>query len=719
MKLILVESPTKSKTLGKFLGKDYKILSTKGHIRDLPKKSLGVDIENNFEPQYVIPTRQKQTVAKLKEESKRADKIILSTDPDREGEAISWHLKEILKLKDYERVSFHEITKEAILKALKTPAKIDNDLVNAQKARRILDRLVGYKLSPVLWKKIYRDFSLSAGRVQSVALRLVAEREKEINDFQPKDYWLVYAHLINQDSFRAKLIKIQDKSITKPGIVRKAVIEKIKSDLEDNTDFKVEKINKKEITKNPFPPYTTSSLQQDAWIRLNYSAKYTMSLAQSLYEKGLITYHRTDSFNLATSSKKQAKKIIESKYGKKYYKERNYKSKGNTQEAHEAIRPTDPARQITIKQTSEKKLYELIRKRFLASQMVAAKLNQIKIDIRAINKKSYLFRISGQKITFDGFTKVYPIKIHEKDLPTLTKGEKLSLQKLEILQKKTLPPSRYSEATLIKELEKNGIGRPSTYAPILTTILNRGYVKKEDKKLKATDVGMVVNNLLVTHFPKIVDLQFTAKMEDDLDKIAEGKKNWQKVLKNFYEPFIKNIKDKDQNLEKQNILKKTSEKCKKCKKGNLVIKLGRNGKFKACNRFPECDYTEPIEDEAEDKKKMIEAFGTKKCPQCSAKMEIKQGRYGMFWSCSNYPKCKHTEKLEKKTNIPCPKCQNGYLIKKGTRKGTIFYGCSNYPKCKFSLNNEPTGEKCPKCNSLLVKKDKEVICSNKKCDYKK
>jgi len=716
MKLILVESPTKSKTLSKFLNDDYKILSTKGHIRDLPQKKLGVDTENDFKPKYVIPSRQKKTIKSLKKESENADKIILSTDPDREGEAISWHLKEVLDLKDYERVSFHEITEEAILDALKSPRDIDEDLVNAQQARRILDRLVGYKLSPLLWKKIYRDFSLSAGRVQSVALRLVAEREKEIRDFNPETYWLIYAHLENGEVFRSKLIKIEGEKIDKPGITEKEIYEKIKQKLE-KASYEVIDVRKSEKKRSPYPPYTTSSLQQDASIRLNYSSKYTMRLAQTLYEKGLITYHRTDSFNLSKSSKATAKEIITDQWGEKYYKSRNFKSKGRTQEAHEAIRPTNPKKETVEGKKQEKKLYDLIRRRFLASQMASAVIERKKIDVKA--DKKYLFRASGQKILFDGFMKVYPIKMKEQTLPELAKGDILNLEELETQEKETTPPARYSEASLIKELEKNDIGRPSTYAPTLATIQSRNYVEKIKKKLHATDVGIVVSNLLVNHFPDIVDMKFTAKMEKKLDEVAEGKEDWQKMIKEFYEPFIKKVKEKEKSLDKQNILQETDEDCPQCDGGKLVIKLGRNGKFKACSRFPDCEHTEPMEDEKKETEKMMKEFGPQTCSECGSDMELKQGRYGIFWGCSNYPDCKNTERLEKNTGIDCPKCDKGTIVKKVNRKGKIFWGCSSYPKCKFGTNYEPTGERCPECDSIVVKKKGKEVCLDKKCNYEK
>ena len=716
MKLILVESPTKSKTLTKFLGDEYKILSTKGHIRDLPQKKLGVDTDNDFEPKYVIPKRQRKTIKSLKKEVGDAEKIILSTDPDREGEAISWHLKEALGIKNYERVSFHEITKEAILNALENPRDIDENLVNAQQARRVLDRLVGYKLSPLLWKKIYRDFSLSAGRVQSVALRIVAEREKEIRDFDPITYWLIYAHLKNGSDFRSRLIKIDGDKISKPGITKSEDFEKIKSELEGDVSYKVADVRKSEKKRSPYPPYTTSSLQQDASIRLNYSSKYTMRLAQTLYEKGLITYHRTDSFNLSKSSKAVAKEIITDKWGKKYYKSRNFKSKGRTQEAHEAIRPTNPKSKSIKGKKQEQKLYDLIRKRFLASQMSSALIERKKIDVEA---DKYLFRASGQRVLFDGFMKAYPIKMKEQTLPDLSEGDVLNLEELETQEKETTPPARYSEASLIKELEKNDIGRPSTYAPTLATIQSRNYVKKIKKKLHATDIGIVVSNLLTEHFPDIVDMDFTAKMEEKLDEVAQGKEDWREMLGEFYEPFIKKIKEKEESLGKQNILEETDKDCPECEEGKVVIKLGKNGKFKACSSFPECEYTEPMDDEKEEIKRMKEEFGPKKCSECGSEMKLKQGRYGMFWGCTNYPDCKNTEKLIKETDIDCPKCDDGKIVKRVNRRGKLFWGCNSYPKCKFGTNYRPTGETCPECDSIVVEKKGKKVCLDKKCDYKK
>ncbi len=716
MKLILVESPTKSKTLSKFLGDEYKILSTKGHIRDLPQKKLGVDVGSDFEPDYVIPKRQKKTIKNLKKKLSGADSVILSTDPDREGEAISWHLKEALGLNEYQRVSFHEITKEAILEALENPRDIDEDLVNAQQARRVLDRLVGYKLSPLLWKKIYRDFSLSAGRVQSVALRLVAEREKEIRAFDPVTYWLVYAHLENGGNFRSRLIKIDGEKISKPGITESEEFKKIKKKLKDReTEYKVKEVRKSEKKRSPYPPYTTSTLQQDASIRLNYSSKYTMRLAQTLYEKGLITYHRTDSFNLSKSSKAAAKKIINSNWGSKYYKSRNFKSKGRSQEAHEAIRPTNPKNKSIKGKKQEQKIYDLIRRRFLASQMSSALIERKKIDVKA---GEYLLRASGQKILFDGFMKVYPIRMKEQSLPDVSKGDILDLGKLETQKKETTPPARYSEASLIKELEKNDIGRPSTYAPTIATIQSRNYVEKIKKKLHATDIGIVVSNMLTEHFPDIVDMEFTAKMEEKLDKVAEGKEEWRKMIKEFYEPFIEKVKDKEKNLEKQNILEETDKDCPQCEKGKVVIKLGKNGKFKACSSFPDCEYTEPMDEEKKEIKRMKEEFGSKKCSECGSEMKLKQGRYGMFWGCTNYPDCKNTEKLIKETDIDCPKCDDGKIVKRVNRRGKLFWGCNNYPKCKFGTNYRPTGETCPECNSIVVEKKGKKVCLDKKCDYK-
>jgi len=675
MQLVIVESPTKSKTLKKFLGKDYQIAATFGHIRDLPKKKIGVEIKKDFAPKYVIPQRSKKVIKSLKELTKKSKLTILATDSDREGEAIAWHLTHILGLDGktpYQRIVFHEITKSAIKEALKNPRKIDLHLVDAQQARRILDRIVGYKLSPFLWKKVIRG--LSAGRVQSVAVRLVADREKEIESFVPQEYWTVEALLKNtkgKNEFKARLIKKDGETIEKLGIKNKKEANKILKDLK-GAEYKIANLEKKETKRNPLPPFTTSTLQQEAWKKFRFPAKFTMGIAQNLYERGFITYHRTDSLNLSNLALFAAKKYIAKNYGKKYWAGflRRYKAKGKTQEAHEAIRPTYPDKTPDKLKTDVElkeqvlKLYDLIWRRFIACQMAQAIFDSTTIDIKA---EKYTFRTTGQILKFDGFLKIYPTKFEETELPSLKKDEILELLKLITLQHFTQPPPRFTEATLIKELEKNGIGRPSTYAPILSRIQVKNYIEKnEQKRFKPTEIGTVVNDLLVNHFPRIVDIQFTAGMEEDLDKIAAGKQEWVKVLKEFYSPFEKNLKQKDKELSKKDLIEETE----------------------------------------------------KICPECGSKLIIRLGKFGRFYACPKYPKCKHTEPLEKETlGVKCPKCEKGEVTIKRTKNGKIFYGCNKWPDCDFALWDKPIGEKCPKCGSLLVEtKRKQIKCSNKECD---
>jgi len=676
MNLIIVESPRKSKTISQFLGKDFQITATLGHIRDLPEKKFGVDIQNNFKPTYVTIPGKKEVIKKLKDLSKKSKKTIIATDPDREGEAIGWHVLKILRLpeKKYQRIVFHEITKEAIENALKNPRKIDMNLVNAQQARRILDRIVGYKLSPFLWRKVAKG--LSAGRVQSVALRLIVEREREIQNFVPQEYWTIVATLlkikdqkskIKNNEFEALLIKKNGKTIPKLGIKTKKEAEKIVKDLK-GAEYKVKSIEKKETKKNPLPPFTTSTLQQEAWKRFHWPAKMTMNTAQALYEKGLITYHRTDALTLSQQSLEGAKKVIIEKFGKKYWAGtfRKYKTKSKVaQEAHEAIRPSYPEKEPeTLKNVLEPpqlKLYDLIWRRFIACQMAQAIFDSTVVEILA---KNYIFRATGQILKFDGFLKVYPIRYEEAELPPLELKEVLKLKKLVPTQHFTQPPSRYTEATLIKELEKNGIGRPSTYAPIISVLQERNYVKKDEKKrFYPTEIGISVNDILVTHFPEIVDIKFTAKMEDNLDKIANGKKEWVLALKEFYDPFAKNLKEKYKEVAKKVII------------------------------------TE------------------KKCPKCGAPLVIRISKFGRFYGCSNFPKCKYTAPFSE-SGIKCPKCKKGEIVQKKTKKGKIFYACNLWPECDFALWEKPTGKTCPQCGSLLVKDEKgNIKCSNKNCDY--
>jgi len=709
MNLVIVESPTKSRTIQKFLGPEYTVQSSYGHIRDLPKNELGVDVENDFSPKYIIPTKSRKIITLLKKESEKAETVILACDQDREGEAIAWHIVQALRLgkfqapssksqsvswrtnkfqiqnsKPYTRIVFHEITKRAIEEALKNPREIDMDLVDAQQARRILDRLVGYKLSPFLWKKITKG--LSAGRVQSVTVRLVVERERAIESFVPQEYWAIVATLlklktqkskVKSNEFDAVLVKKNSKVIPKLGIKTKEEADKILEDLK-GAEYKVLNIEKKEVRRNPLPPFTTSTLQQEAWKRFHFGAKFTMSIAQNLYEKGFITYHRTDSLNLSQMSQAIAKKFIQENYGKEYWPgfARIYKSKSKTaQEAHEAIRPTYPEKTSeTLKIQAElddknSRIYDLIWRRFTASQMTEARLDSTIVEIEAQNSK-YTFRATGQVLKFDGFLKVSPMKFEENELPEIEKDEILDLKKLIPSQHSTQPPARYTEATLIKALEKEGIGRPSTYAPILETVQQRNYVEKDERKnLKPTEIGFLVNDLLVENFPKIVDIKFTAQMEEKLDKIAKGEENWVKTLNEFYLPFEKNLKEKYQKVSKESFTEKT----------------GKN------------------------------------CPECGAPLVIRWSRYGKFLACSGFPKCKYKETLPRPTlGISCPKCKEGEISEKRTKRGKIFYGCNRWPKCDFALWDKPFKEFCPKCNSILViDKKRQIKCSNKECDFKR
>ena len=661
MNLVIVESPTKANTIAKFLGKDYEVSASYGHIRDLPKSKLGIDLENNFQPQYVVPTKSKKIVNELKKASQKADQVILATDEDREGEAIAFHLKKLLKLKDYQRIVFHEITSQAIKQALKNPRKINMDLVDAQTARRVLDRIVGYKLSPFLWKKVARG--LSAGRVQSVAVRLIVEREREIEKFKPEEYWSIEAILKKEKKFSALLMAKDNKKIPKLGIKNKKEAETITQELK-GAEFQVEKIERKEKKRNPLPPFTTSTLQQTAGYLLHLSSQRTMRLAQQLYEKGLISYHRTDSLNLSKEAISMASSFISKEFGKNYLETRHFKTKSKVaQEAHEAIRPTNA--NLTPDKVKNK-LYKLIWQRFIASQMQAAIFDSLKIKIKA---KNYTFQANGQSLKFDGFTRVYPVQYTENVLPELKEKDILELIKLNQEQHFTQPPARYNEPALIKALENEGIGRPSTYAPIIYTIQKRNYVEKnEQKRFQPTEIGLVVNDLLVKHFPKIVDLKFTAKMEKDLDKIAQGQKEWPKLIESFYRPFEKNLKQKEKELSKKEIAEEKTD---------------------------------------------------KKCPNCGANLVIKLGKFGKFYACPNFPKCRYTETLEdNKLNLKCPKCQKGQVVEKRTKRGKLFYGCDQYPACDFAVWDRPLEDKCPKCGWLLVKtKRGQIKCSNPECDY--
>jgi len=653
-KLIIVESPTKGKTISKFLSKDFKVIATMGHIRDLPKSKFGVEIKEKksgfeFIPTYTTDKKKSKTIKELKSAIKKASIVFLATDPDREGEAIAWHVTQMQAGK-YKKIHFNQITKPAIEKALKEPGEIDINLVNAQQARRVLDRLVGYSLSPLLWKKIRRG--LSAGRVQSVTVRIIVEREREIEKFKTTPFFKIWARFEkNKKEILAELKKANGKSIEKREKIKlfagmhnfsKTFFVKAKN-VEDiikqlDKDFVVKDVKKKEIRRYPSPPFTTSTLQQEASRRFGWSSRQTMRLAQSLFEKGRITYHRTDSTSLAQIAIDQIRKLVEKDFGKQYLPEKAifYKTKSKlAQEAHEAIRPTNMAMQEIEADPREKKLYKLIRQKAIACQMNPAKIAQTKIEIENNN---FLFRANGSQIIFDGFSKIYPTKFSENDLPEVKVGEKFSTDILGATNHKTSPPPRYNEASLIATLEKNGIGRPSTYAPTIFTIQSRQYVEKEDRKFKPTPVGMTTNDFLVEHFSEIVNLPFTAGIEDSLDDIANGDKKWQPIISDFWGPFIKKTKKVEEKAKRAKIpTEKIGKKCPKCikkglpadKQGELVIRSGRFGKFISCDQFPDCDYKESF--------KEVVDF---KCPTCKADVVIKRTRKGAkFFSCSTWPKC--------------------------------------------------------------------------------
>lgn len=731
--LVIVESPTKAKTISRFLDGKYKVEASFGHVRDLPTSKMGVDIEHDFEPQYVVPTKAKKKVAELKKLAKNAQEVILATDEDREGEAIAWHLKDILGLKDGQakRIAFHEITKSAIEQALKNPRSLDLRLVDAQQARRILDRLVGYELSPFLWKKVKRG--LSAGRVQSVAVRLIVEREREIQKFKPQEYWSVTATFHKDSDFLGRLSKVNGKTLDRLEIRNEIAAKKILADIA-NQPAAVTEVTKKEVRRNPAAPFTTSTMQQEAARKLGFSAKQTMMYAQQLYEgvelpeghTGLITYMRTDSVNLSEFALASAKQAIQAKFGNEYVLEapRRYSNKSkNAQEAHEAIRPTDLMRDPeSVKDHLDRnqyRLYELIWKRTIATQMPEAVFDATSVDILITGGKKYTFRANGQVVKFDGFIKAYTEGRDEEEpdeveglLPDLKEGDKPKVVKIIPNQHFTQPPPRYSDATLIKALEEQGIGRPSTYAPTITTIQDRGYVDKIDKKFHPTEIGFIVNDILVEHFPRIVDLKFTATMEDQLDEIAEGEKQWVPVIRDFYGPFHENLKHKEKEVEKH--VETLDEKCPES--GHpLIIKFGRFGKFIACSNYPECKYTRPLPEE----QRIIDQNSGEICDKCGKPMVVKFGRFGSFLGCSGYPECKNIKKIEKGTGVACPKCGEGELVEKRSKRGT-FYSCSKYPQCKFILPTKPTGEKCPQCASLLIfAKNGMIKCSNKECDFEK
>ena len=809
--LVIVESPTKAKTIQKYLGTGYEVEASLGHIKDLPKKSLGVDLDNDFSTEYVVIPGKEKVIAKLKKLAKSAETIYLAPDPDREGEAIAAHLAEELggdgvdgkkkksaTAKSIRRVTFNEITKRAVQEAFQQPRDIDRNLVEAQQTRRVLDRLVGYQVSPLLWDKVRRG--LSAGRVQTVALRLIVEREREIKAFVKEEYWTIDAHLLagKPPQFVARFVGIGDEKTPVPNGEE---AEKLRAALE-KADWSVRSVDKRERRRSAAAPFTTSKFQQDASRKLRFSVKRAMMIAQRLYEGvevgdegtvGLITYMRTDSTRVAPEAIAEVREYVAKEYGPNYLPENpnTFKEKKEAQGAHEAIRPTSAMRHPDqVKQylkEDEFKVYKLIWQRFVASQITPAVFDQTTVDIDAKNANDvFWFRVTGSVMKFDGFLKVYEESKEGKDeedeelkhkLPALEAGQKLTLKALKPEQHFTEPPPRYNEASLVKELEERGIGRPSTYAAILSTIQERQYVQKIGGKFVPTEIGLVVTDLLVENFRDIFDVQYTARLEEELDEIEEGKEKWQDAMSDFYKKFQKDLKYAEKHMENiKRMEKPTDEKCEKCG-APLVIKWGKHGSFYACSTYDKddpntCTFTKenPINLPDLDSADMQETGAAEEyCENCGRVMVLKRGRFGQFMACTGYPDCKTTRRLDQGKKVPdipldelcpkcgrnlmirhgrngeftscsgypdckyvkqnfigvkCPDCKDGELVEKRARKGNTFYGCSNYPKCKFTSANKPLAEKCPSCGKeFLVEKflkDGPVIaCPNKECDYQR
>jgi len=710
MKLLIVESPTKEKTISKYLDGAYTVRASVGHIRDLPKSNKkAIDIPGGFIPHYEIAKGKEKVVAEIKKLTKKADEIYLATDPDREGEAIAWHIKESCGLENPKRIVFYEITKEAITEALKHPRDIDENLRKAQEARRVLDRIVGYDLSGLIWKKV--RYGLSAGRVQSPALRIVMEREREIRAFVPEKFWVI------SGEFKTK----------KGGVVTLTCEkeprdeEEVRHILESGKKYPwhIKGIKQTEIKRSPKPPFITSTLQQAANSRLGFSPSHTMAVAQKLYEQGLITYMRTDSTTVSTVALKEIYGEIENIYGKEYLEPRTYVTKSkNAQEAHEAIRPTHVSTRMAGTTDEQNRLYSLIWERTIASQMADAKILRTKISANIDGEKIPDFSVNGNVVVFPGWLAADPNgKGEEVDVPNVKEKEVILLLHIEGGEKFTEPPGRYTEAGLVRELEKRDIGRPSTYASIIRTIVERGYVEKMNRTLIPTDTGEVVSDFLEKNFPTYISDSFTAEMENQLDEIAEGKKEYKKILTSFYKPFTKEIKDKEK-LEKATNLGDAGDefKCPLCE-GPMIIKLGRTGKFLSCKKFPDCMGARKLDGSVMEGPK--ETGET--CPQCEkGKLIEREGRFGKFIACANYPKCKYVkqseeEEAKKKTGVHCPECE-GEIIERRGRFGA-FFSCSNYPKCRFIMKSKPTGNKCSECGALMMEGTKTIPerCSNKGC----
>jgi DNA topoisomerase I len=812
--LVIVESPAKAKTIQKYLGKGFTVEASLGHVKDLPKSTLGVDTDDDFETEYIVIPGKEKVLAKLKKLAQGSDSIYLAPDPDREGEAIAAHLAEELGGDEFsgkkkkkkkaddalriQRVTFNEITQRAVREAFEHPREIDRNLVDAQQARRVLDRLVGYQVSPLLWDKVRRG--LSAGRVQTVALRLIVEREREIKAFEKKEYWTIDAHLAGPKppAFDARFLGKGEEKIEVPNGEE---AEKIRAALE-KADWLVRSVDRKERRRNAAPPFTTSKLQQDSSRKLRFSVKRSMMIAQRLYEGvelgdeglvGLITYMRTDSTRVSNEALTEVRELIGKDFGPQYLPETPnfFKSKKGAQEAHEAIRPTSAMRHPDqIKQylkEDEYKVYKLIWQRFVASQINPAVFDQTTVDIDAkSNGEAFWFRVTGSVLKFDGFLKVYEESKEGKDdedeelkhkLPPLEAGQKLTLRELKPEQHFTEPPPRYNEASLVKELEERGIGRPSTYSAILSTIQERQYVQKLGGKFSPTEIGLVVTDLLVENFRDIFDVQYTARLEEELDEIEEGKEKWTDALAEFYKKFTKDLRYAEKHMENiKRMEKPTDEKCERCG-SPLVIKWGKHGSFYACSSYdkenPEsCTFTKenPINLPDLDSADLQETTQEEYCENCGRVMVLKRGRFGQFMACTGYPDCKTTRRLDQGRKVPdipldelcpkcgrnmvirhgrygeftscsgypdckyvkqnfigvkCPECEDGEIVeKKARRKGNTFYGCSNYPKCKFTSANKPVAEKCPECGSAylvekILKAGPVIACPNKECDYER
>lgn len=751
--LVIVESPAKAKTIKKYLGKGYEVMASYGHVRDLLPKEGAVDPSNDFAMKYQIIEKNQKHIDAIAKAIKKSDALYLATDPDREGEAISWHIcehlkeKKLLKDKEVHRVVFHEITKRAIQEAMAHPRPLAEDLVNAQQARRALDFLVGFNLSPLLWKKIRRG--LSAGRVQSPALRMIVERELEIEKFEAREYWTIEADLKKGSSaqFMGKLTHFEGEKLTQFSVNNEKQAHSTEQTLSKaaNGTLKIIKVDKRKRKRNPAPPFITSTLQQEASRKLGFTAQRTMRTAQQLYEGidtgsgaiGLISYMRTDSVNLAQEAIDEIRGFIDQRYGKENVpdKPNAYKTKSkNAQEAHEAIRPTsiltEPA---SIKEHLTKdqfKLYELIWKRTLACQMIHATINTMAVDLTAGSEQN-LFRANGSSIDTPGFMAVYQEDVDdakasddEKMLPPLQQGDEVNLLKIRTEQHFTEPPPRYSEASLVKTLEEHGIGRPSTYASIISTLQQREYVTLEKRRFKPTDVGRIVNKFLTEYFFKYVDYEFTAKLEDELDAISRGEEDWLPLLTSFWSPFKHLIDETEANVSRQDVTHEAlDEECPKCGKP-LSIRLGRRGRFVGCTGFPDCDYTRSLDEDAESAAEP-EVVEGRTCPKCDSPLIIRTGRYGKFIGCSAYPDCKHIEPLEKPqdTGVECPECHKGTMVSRKSRYGKLFYSCSCYPECKYAVWNEPINEPCPNCDWPILtlkttkRKGTEKVCPQKECGY--